>query len=683
MQVVTTLSFLKCAVAAAGASGLIAAAILMLRTEKFVRAFPKAVTLALLSAVVLTRGAPHNNAFLFATYDKYGLIGLLVLLIAILLIGIVGAWLLQSVSLSPKIAWRLVFVFTLFAGLAAAEPVAQHWNVAQWGDSIFYDRIAVSIARGVMPAGHSYYMPVFQYGPALIYWAFGHFFFVQQMANVLIALFTVPLLALAAWNFFRSTAAVLLVSLLAATNDTLRHAPFLLQIENWYVPIFCFSIWAASNYFKRASIRSATILGIAIGLVFETRTQAGFYVGWLSLAPLWLSATALKAKLRHFALLLLVIAAIATPWTLRNLAVSGRISPIGTQAGQHIVFSNSENNFFGIRRDLNVDTAGRPISAANELVRLAENPLYVLRATYWRSLAFYGLLPPGVWAKPRPRATTWAEMPSYVLRVAPTLALMIAAALGVLLRPGKMTFFLLGAVGANMAIVLFVGFSEPRLSYPITALEIVLASTTVFPPRLEFASATERVISIPPAVLRNALGATIAIAAVIIFSHWVIGQQLLYPPQTDARLMQVATVKIDHGLPDLNVLIPTASSAAPIRPGMHARFTGVVTNAMDPVKWYSFPLVGFPNYTADPRRENYFRAYLLDKSGKFQWGVSRPIGISLAGAIIDRPLLEDEGLEIEGEVLDVSNDTSLFWFRAEKIRHLVGARGTYERFPRK
>ena len=676
---------LKCTFALCGAIAVGTAAVRTLLHSFSARALVECVALAALALVILTRGAPHNNPALFALYDAYGPIGILSAVGAMVevIVGIDIMLRTKSFELSPPCLKRIVAVLAFLAALAAAEPVAELWNAAQWGDAQFYDRIAISIARGSMPWAHSYYMPLFQYGSALLYWAFGHFIFVQQIANVFLALLTVPLLALAAWNFFRNSGAVLLVSLLAATVDPLRHAPHLLQIENWYVPIICFSIWAASRYFRQPSLRNVVLVGVAAALIFETRTQAGFYVGWLSLVPIWLRATSANTRLRHFILIVAIVVGCAVPWTLRNIAVNGRASPIGVQAGEHVLFSNSRANFFGIRRDLvSPDPASQPVSAAERLVQMAADPLYIVRAAWWRGLAFYGLLPPGIWDKSGPRSTSWAEMSAYLMRASPILALLLAGALAVLLHPGRTTFYLLGAISSNVALVFFVGFSEPRLSFPILALHILLAAAAVFPPRAEFFAAADaaprRAFAIPRLAFVTAVGAI----ALLVLSHVLIGRSLLYPPQTDSGLLRIAPVEIDAALPDLNALIPEPPwTAVPIQSGTRARFTGVLTNTMEPVKWYAFPLLGFPDYTADPRREAYFRAYMIDKSGKFQWGVSRSIGLTIAGAIADRPLREDEGIEVEGQILDVA-DRGTFWFRAEKIRHLDAPPGVFEAFPR-
>ncbi len=675
MELADILLLVNCAVAVMGAIALMATALVRTQGPLSIRSVGESATLSLLALVVLSRGAPHNNPLLFAIYDRHGALGMLALAGAMAIIAVACAVVSRptKLQLPPLTLTQIVAGLTLLAVLAAAEPVIRYWNVPEWGDSILYDRNAVSIARGVAPAGHSYYMPVFQYGPALFYWAFGHFFFVQQVINVFWAAVTVPLLALAAWNFFRSSAAVFLVSLLAATIDTLRHSPFLLQVENWYVPIFCFSIFASSCYLRHATLRSAILLGCAVGLIFEIRTQAGFYVGFLCLAPMWLRHTPAMVKVKHFITIVSVVIVFAVPWTLRNLAVDHRFSPIGSQAGDRISSTNSfGGDFFGIRRDL--ITAGvvppvpnRPSAAFGRILNMISNPALTIQAGWWRGLAFYGILPPGIWEKAGPRATTLSELPGYLLRTGPTFALLIASALGLLLRPGRMTIFLLGGLAANIVIVFFAGFSEPRLSYPIAALHILLATAAIFPPRSEFFAPTSDVNGLHVTIPRAVPTAAIAIVVLLLIAHGFVGRRLLYPPQTGSSLLHIGAVTIDQTVPNLNSLNKTDLFNVP--PGTHARFTGVITNGMEPVKWYSHPIAGYPSYTTDPKGESYFRSYLLDDLDDSQWGGSRPFGLTLAGAAIDRPLYEDDAIEVEGQLLDIIKP-GIFWFKAEKIRHL-------------
>jgi hypothetical protein len=675
MQITTALSLLKCAVAFIGAGSLVAAALLLVfRSGELFRNVVPAGVLALLSVVVLTRGAPHNNPLLFEAYDAHGSIVLFAAIAVVAAIGVAGAWLSyrRPADLSPKAQWWIVSGLALLAMLAATEPVARLWNIAQWGDSIFYDRIAISIARGDFPAGHSYYMPVFQYGSALSYWLFGHFIFVQQIVNVLLAPLTVVFLALAALNFFGRGSAVLLVALLAATVDQLRHAPYLVQIENWYVPLFSCSLWAASRYLRWPERRNATMLGAAAGLIFQTRTQAALYVGWLALSPFLSRDTTWQQRFRHAVLALALVVLLAGPWLLRNVVVDGRVSPIGTQAGQHITFAMDESTLFGIRRDLTVG-APRTTDVASP------SPSLLLHAVWWRSLTFYGLLPPGAWDKRGPRTTMLAEIPSYLLRTAATWALLAASLLGLLLRPSRTALFLLGAIGSNIALVLAAPFSEPRLSYPVLAAHILLVPAAIWPWTVR--GAEQHCSRLWSRTVAAAVGVLAVVAAFAL--HFAYGRTLLYSPQTDSPLMTIGPVSIDQSLPDLNaLLLSDVSNPEVVQPGIRVRMKLVVSNAMHPVKWYSFPVQGFPAFTADPRREAYYLAHLLDTSGDFQWGVSRSVGVALIGARIDRPLREDEGIEAEGMIVHgVLRGT--FWFQAEKIQHLDKAPNAFERFPKR
>jgi Dolichyl-phosphate-mannose-protein mannosyltransferase len=681
MDLAVALSALKVAVACAGALALGSAAVLRLRGNLSIRTAIEAAALALLALFVLTRGAPHNNELLFAVFDRYGLHGLVLALVLGLLLVAALAWIVAETNwqLPSGLVWHAVAALAVLAALAAAEQVFRLWNAPPWGDSILYDRIAVAIARGNDATGFSYYMPLFQYGPALVYWAFGHLFSAQQIVNLLLAPLSFVFLALAAARLFRSPAAILLVALVAATTDTLRHAPAVPQIENWYVPLFCLSLWAAVRYFDDPSKRNLVLLAIAAGSIFEMRTQASFYVGWLLLAPLWLRDTGALVKTRHAALLAVVVAAIMTPWTIRNALVDGRLSPIGTQAGQRVATASDDPSFFGIRRDLATPLVPTEKSLLQRVAAMAADPAYTLRAAWWRGLAFYGLLPPGVWEKAGPRPTRWAEMPEYLFRTGPTLALLIASLLGLAMHPGRATFFLAGAIAANVALVFFAGFSEPRLSYPLAAVHILLAAAALFRPQPAFAAVHGGVPAGRAGPRRFAAIAAGGVA-LLVLAHLLVGRHLLYPPQSDAQLMTIGDVAIDRNLPDLNAVIPVGGGAGPLRKGMRARFTAVVTNAMDPVKWVGFPLPGYPDYTADPRRESYYRAYLLDASGTFEWGNSRPVNMALAGARADRALVEDKGIEVEGEVLDVT-ERGIFWFRADKVRHLDAAPGLLERFP--
>lgn len=644
---------------------------------------------------VLSRGAPHNNPALFGLYADFGARGLAAaggLFAALAAAGGVSAFRLHAHSAglvlrqrieNPQALHLAIAAFAALALLAALEPVVRHWDVPGWGDSILYDWISHQIALGVMPAGHSYYMPVYQYGMAALYYIFGHFYFVQQLGNLALAPVTVVLLCMSARNIFRSPWAVLLVGAMGASDDVLRHIPYLPQIENWYVPALSFAVFAATNYFRSPSTRNLALLAIAAALVFEMRAQAAFFAGFLLLGPFFLRETRLGLRLRHVAILGIVFVAALLPWTLRNYAVNGQLSPVGTQGALHIARSNTDETFYGIRRDLappapvlEGDEKSRNEAAEHTAFeRVFGHPSVLIRAAPWRILAFYGLLPPGVWDKAGIRPTDWRrEGPDYLLRVFPVLCLIGASALGLLLHPGRATLFLLGAIISNLAVALFVGFSEPRLSFPVHALHILLAGAAVFVPRLEFADLAVPQEPSPAWRWWRIVASVCGLLLLAVGLHATLGRAYALRELTGRPAAYDPGVAIAAALPDLAALAPPKPLArgfasVSAHPGDRVRAVVLLTNDHLPVKYYAFPLPDFPDFTADPRTPIYYRAFLLDPAGGTDFYYFRQIGIDVSGAIFDRPLRENDVVETEGEVLGVG-DTGLVWLHADKMRHL-------------
>lgn len=651
------------------------------------------LALALCVLFVLSRGAPHNNPALFGLYADFGVRGLAAaggLFAALAAAAGIAAFRLCAHPLghafrermeNPQTLRLAIAALAAFAFLAALEAVVRHWDVPGWGDSIMYDWISHQIALGVMPAGHSYYMPVYQYGMAALYYVFGHFYFVQQLGNLALAPVTVVLLCMSARNIFRSPWAVLLVGAMGASDDVLRHIPYLPQIENWYVPALSSAVFAATNYFRSPSIRNLALLALAAGLVFEMRAQAAFFAAFLLLAPLFLRDMRLALRLRHFAVLGVIFAATLLPWTLRNYSVDGRFSPVGTQGAQHIARSNTDVTFYGIRRDLappapviEGDEKSRNEAAEHTAFeRVFGHPSVLIRAAPWRVLAFYGLLPPGVWDTAGVRPTDWRrEGPEYLLRVFPVLCLIGASGLGLLLHPGRATLFLLGAIVSNFAVAFFVGFGEPRLSFPVHVLHVLLGAAAAFVPRLEFAGLA--MPQSPPWRWRRVVALVCGLFLLAAGLHATLGRAYALRELTGRPAAYDPDATIAAALPDLAALAPPKLlgpkfAGVSAHPGDRVRAVVLLTNDQLPVKYYAFPMPDYPDFTADPKTPIYYRTFLLDPAGGTDFYYFRQIGIDVSGAVFDRPLHENDVVETEGEVLGVG-DTGLVWLHADKMRHL-------------
>lgn len=630
--------------------------------------------LAALAILLLVRGAPHNNPLVFAVFEAAGALGPVLFAGIIIGAGVcLGIWLGRNglPETFAKIADdrylpAAIAGLGLLAGLAALSQVLQNWDVPGWGDAIFWDRIAHLIARGDLQQGHSYYMPVYQYGSAFLYKVFGHFFWVQQLSNVAMAPLTVIFLCLAAREAMFSNWSVLLVGALATTHDYLRITAQMMQIENWYIPVLCFALWIALRTWRRAGVGHAVLLGLACALVFGLRTQGSIFAGLLLLTPLLGAAVPWRKRVLTVLVASLCFAALGTPWTVRNLAVDGRLSPVGTQGPAHIAMSNDPRTFYGIRRDLGASEIAAEWEArypdpdereqamgAYVRERLLGDPSFVAAGAFWRSLAFYGLLPDGVWAEGGPQATDWrATGKDWLMRNLATLSILVAAAAGLALRRDRLALFLLSTVGANMFVVLMVGFTEPRLHFPVLPI-LFLAAAGGLQRRPE----TRPVVQSRPVPYRVVGGTALAVVAVLAVAFSVSGRYNLFRPIMEPAIAIAGEQPSADGA-SLDAV--DAEALDNVRPGEAISLTVALTNHHLPVKWYDDEVAGFPAFAVDPAAPIYFRAVLVDSDRAYRWGVSRMVAIRLAGARSTEPLFEDDIVEIAGTVRYVSENGLAF-----------------------
>ena len=362
---------------------------------------------------------------------------------------------------STPVATRRLVIATIALVLCLAapmivSPVVQNWNASGWMDSRGYDTYAHNIVSGKVLEGSSQYMPVYQYGIAAVYYVFGHFFFAQQLLNVALSFLTVIFLCLAAWNLFRNLWAVLLIGVMAAFTQQLFYAVFFTQIEAWYIPIVAFSIFAWTCYWRTSSITHLVLMALAAGVGINTRNQGVFYFGWLCLAPLFIATVPWRQRFTHAAIAVAILSASLVPWSLRNYVVEGRLSPSAARNAYYLAILNDPRiGFYGIRywegwneitqeyKKKYPDVAERDrVMMRVGLTTPIENFDWFRRAMFWRTLAFYGLLPPGVLATEGPKPTNWdTEWRAYVYWRTVPLILLPLSLIGLLTRPGRVTLF--------------------------------------------------------------------------------------------------------------------------------------------------------------------------------------------------------------------------------------------------
>jgi hypothetical protein len=568
-------------------------------------------------------------------------------------------------------------------------PIIGNWDVSGWMDSQSYDTFAMNIVTGKAPHGSSGYMPLYQYGLALVYFIAGHFFFSQQIVNALFATAGLIALSLAAWQLYgRAGAAVLAAAVLYIYTRQLFFAVHFTQIEAWYVPLVCLVLLAWARYWTGPTTRRAAWLAAAIGAGLSTRNQGAFFFAVMCLAPLAAAGVAAKQRVRHLLVIAALVAAILTPWTIRNAVVDGRWSPVADRSAMYMgILTDSRVGLYGVRYWEGWDEVARdyqaryPDLAERERAYLdgawnnvVSNPGWLARAVAWRSAAFYGVLPDGLIELDAIRPTDWrAEWARYVFSRTTPLVLLPLSLLAVIARPNRTTAFLVAAIAGSLAIVIASASPEDRISYPVWPIHILLAAglfagaAPLRPPVATAPSQARRRVLMP---------AVAAIAVLLIATRTFAGA-----PNTYRALMAPTTVAaelaIDGSLPLLNASY--GGDPLPIAAGQRARARVMLSNYMYPPKFVGAVAFVPPFATAAGSPQYYF-AYLIADGAAPAPGPA--VGVLLDGALASERLREGDAADVEGVVQFASPHTVTgYWMRVEKIHKLPVPREQLPVFP--
>jgi hypothetical protein len=582
---------------------------------------------------------------------------------------------------------RRALALACAAGVALAAPsallpVAQNWNVSGWMDSHGYDVYAHNIATGKAVAGNSSYMPVYQYGMAMVDLVFGHYFFAQQLVNVVLALIGILCICLAAWNLFRRPVAVLLVALWMAFTPALFSSIFFTQIESWYIPIVCVCVFCWSCYWRSLSTPAIVVTAIAAGVAINTRNQGAFFFLLLCATPLVAGGVPLRTRLVQTVTALVILGCSLVPWTLRNYAVEGRLSPSASRNAYYIALLNDPRiGFYGLRywegwSSIASDYERRypdPAEREHAMMMAGLRTPFVhwdwfRRAVVWRSLAFYGLAPPGVFAPSGPVKTDWpAEWRGYVFWRTAALVFVSLSILGLATRPNRTTGFLAAAILSNLAAVALTGGGEERVSYPVLPLHMLLALCAVFP---VLPPATGWRLSWPSGVSRRGVaGGAIVAGAVALLCYVYVGRPNLYAPQLERAVLVDGAVAIDETLPSLEQVDDADDASLAGWQDRPVRLRFIVTNYMLPPK-FAGPVGWMPAMTTDPGGETYYYGYeRMNRAGTPP--AVRVVGITLFGATVSEPLREGDEVEAEGRIVLVRRTTvATFWIQIVRARKL-------------
>jgi hypothetical protein len=293
------------------------------------------------------------------------------------------------------------------------------------------------------------------------------------------------------------------------------------------------------------------------------------------------------------------------------------------------------------------------------------------RAAFWRTLAFYGLLPPGILATPGPTTTDWPnEWRNFVIGRMTPLMLLALSLLGLLTRPGPTTLFLAVAVVANVAVTALTGGGEDRVSYPVLPLHMLMALAAIFPFAGEQTGFSIRAAMARAARPRTWITVAVGLVLFLGFVRVQFGRPNLYAPLVERVVSIVPTVKLDPTLTSLNEFAATSVPSPPPPPdwaGRRVRLRLIAHNYQCPPKWGGGYVPDFASQPAGPTF--YYTTLLVPRGGELE---QVPIAVTWFGATLNEPLREGDEVEAEGRLLlAAENLVATYWVRIEKARKVA------------
>jgi hypothetical protein len=317
--------------------------------------------------------------------------------------------------------------------------------------------------------------------------------------------------------------------------------------------------------------------------------------------------------------------------------------------------------------------------------RLISDPLWFVEAVKWRILAFYGMVPPSIWATAGPQPYDWtdrAKLRDYLtitLKFWPLLAVSMIAVFAT--SDWRLYGFLCVLVLSNLVVVVFAGFAEPRLCYPVLLLHAMMALTVFMPGRKSqavymspqpvplAASGQGRrrgARTAAPCIGLGCLSLTMAVAV-----HETYGRSRAYREIDASYRAFESKAQIDGALPVITCsdgrLLIDGGPMKSIPVGSRGRAQLMTTASMFPPSWVGIQS-GLPVSAAELRLPPFIYTYLRT-AGK----CNIAIPVRYVGVVGERPLTEGTTIDAELKLVgEGAISPSGLWFEAVRY-HVVNA----------
>lgn len=335
--------------------------------------------------------------------------------------------------------------------------------------------------------------PVYPALLAVIYWVFGHAFWVVRVAQALLGCLAVVVMYRLAADAFGAAVARLSAVLMAVYPAFIIYSGVLLT-ETLSVALLAVLIWMVHRAIQLSSSRRWALAGAVAGLAVLLREEILLLLPVLIGAGLWLAPN--RVRLKHIAVLGLVTVLTVGVWTARNYVIFGRFILVSAHGGDTLWLSaKGWSEWQYDDAELIALTAGLDYVEQNEALRregmriIIDDPLGYLRTCVARLPDFWLTSHTTYLVGFQETFGTYYQREEYwrlavkLLLFGINLAVITLASFGIstTMRPGGQPWpgVLLFLPIVVVAAVHFFLFATPRYQVPIMPFVLVFASVGV------------------------------------------------------------------------------------------------------------------------------------------------------------------------------------------------------------
>ncbi|OGI16939.1 MAG: hypothetical protein A3J63_01685 [Candidatus Moranbacteria bacterium RIFCSPHIGHO2_02_FULL_40_12b] len=311
---------------------------------------------------------------------------------------------------------NLILAIVLAGAFLVSLLYSFYFKIPPAVDARAYDNIAWNIVSGngyreTLDTSLQNDNAIIRVGPgyevflAVIYYIFGHHYEAVWITQALLMVLSAGLVFLitreifkSRWNYFIGIVAALLIGF----SPDLITMQGMLMTETLGAFLIVLTGYLFCRYYnaKEKSWISALSLGLAIGAATLVRTPAAFLF-----FPITIYFFAFK-NFKHFLLIIIIIAALFTPWIIRNYQVYGVFMPTNAAAGFNLLTGNhpgasGEQGNFSVLDRYSPGLSGIQINkhATDDAIKfIFSNPLEFLKLTIYRTSIYFSFArPTGFW----------------------------------------------------------------------------------------------------------------------------------------------------------------------------------------------------------------------------------------------------------------------------------------------